>query len=345
MKIVDLLIEPLYVPLTQPFGISRGSNDSMDNLLVTIVLKDGTRGYGEAAPLPVFNGETLSDARMALNEMRAGLIGADVRQWRRVSSDLPSSMKSALCAAETAMLDALCRSIGLPMWSFFGGMLTSLESDITIPICDPQSAGEAATRAVAMGFSRIKLKVGSPRDAVCLHAVCEAAPTAELMLDGNAGLTVNAAIDLFADHRSGIILFEQPVPRDDLDGLREIREKTGIPIAADESACDCADVLRLFAGKAADVVNIKLMKMGIVEALDVAALCRRLGLGLMIGGMLETELAMSTSACFAAGLGGFDFVDLDTPLFMAEHPLRGGYAQTGPTLDLSTITSGHGVQP
>jgi hypothetical protein len=65
---------------------------------------------------------------------------------------------------------------------------------------------------------------------------------------------------------------------------------------------------------------------------------------MMIGGMVETELSMTTSACLAAGIGGFRFVDLDTPLFMSERPLVGGFAQQGPRLDLSGITLGHGVE-
>ena len=87
------------------------------------------------------------------------------------------------------------------------------------------------------------------------------------------------------------------------------------------------------------------MKYGVAEALAIVETARMLGMGLMIGGMLEAKLAMSMSACFAAGLGGFHFVDLDTPLFMAEDPFTGGYAQRGPELDVSPIEAGHGVSP
>ncbi len=75
----------------------------------------------------------------------------------------------------------------------------------------------------------------------------------------------------------------------------------------------------------------------------MVAAARATGLGLMVGGMVETELAMTTSACFAAGLGGFSFVDLDTPLFMASRPLAGGYEQKGARLSLAGIQAGHGV--
>jgi len=115
--------------------------------------------------------------------------------------------------------------------------------------------------------------------------------------------------------------------------------------AADESACSAEDVRRLAAEKAADFVNIKLMKSGVADALDVAAAARAAGIGLMIGGNVESILAMTVSACFAAGQGGFRFCDLDTPLFLAENPFTGGYELTGGIISLGHITAGHGVTP
>jgi L-alanine-DL-glutamate epimerase-like enolase superfamily enzyme len=85
------------------------------------------------------------------------------------------------------------------------------------------------------------------------------------------------------------------------------------------------------------------MKSGIAEALDIVAVARAAGLSLMIGGMLESTLAMSASACFAAGQGGFEFVDLDTPLFMLRSPFEGGFTWSGAELSLSQICLGHGV--
>lgn len=140
-------------------------------------------------------------------------------------------------------------------------------------------------------------------------------------------------------------LLEQPVPADDREGLRQLTRWSGVPVAADESAASAASVLSLAAERAADVVNIKLMKCGVVEALEIAAIARAAGLGLMIGGMVRSMLAMTMSAHFAAGLGGFSFVDLDTPMFLAENPFNGGFRQHGARLSLDHIAAGHGVEP
>jgi L-alanine-DL-glutamate epimerase-like enolase superfamily enzyme len=102
-------------------------------------------------------------------------------------------------------------------------------------------------------------------------------------------------------------------------------------------------VLALARAHTCSVINVKIMKAGVFETWSMIECARSLGLGLMVGGMVETELAMTTSACLAGGLGGFGFVDLDTPLFMAERPLRGGFEQAGPRLRLDRIPNGHGV--
>jgi L-alanine-DL-glutamate epimerase-like enolase superfamily enzyme len=142
-----------------------------------------------------------------------------------------------------------------------------------------------------------------------------------------------------------VALLEQPVAKDDWDGMRQVSRWGGVPVAADETAADSPAVLRLIQDRAAHVINIKLMKCGIVEALDIAALCRAARLQLMIGGMVESILAMTTSACFAAGQGGFPFVDLDTPLFMAENPFEGGMSYQGGMVEVGHIQAGHGVTP
>jgi L-alanine-DL-glutamate epimerase-like enolase superfamily enzyme len=125
---------------------------------------------------------------------------------------------------------------------------------------------------------------------------------------------------------------EQPVVRDDLEGMAALRHLTGIPVAADESVRtlqDAKDVLRM---QAADYINIKIMKSGLLDALDIAAYARAAGLRLMIGGMVETRIAMGCSFGLVLGLGEFEVLDLDTPLLLATDPVQGGYRYEGPRL-------------
>jgi L-alanine-DL-glutamate epimerase-like enolase superfamily enzyme len=350
----SLVASPLDISLTTPFGIATGAQDVARNLLVQVELADGTGGYGEAAPFPAVNGETQGLARAAVEAARVVVEGADVREWRRLASAVRQAIGrvgSAQCAIETAILDALTRQAGLPLWAFFGGVETRLDTDMTVTTGTVDEARAAAHDILARGISTIKVKIGGgDRDAdiARVAAIRAAAPDSPLLLDGNCGFDADGALQLLAALKGqgiGVALFEQPVPRDDYDGMRQVAQWGGVPVAADESAGSAADVLRLLQERACHVVNIKLMKCGVVEALDIAAVCRAAHLRLMIGGMVESKLAMTTSACFAAGLGGFEFVDLDTPMFMAEHHFAGGWEQRGSTLDLAGIAAGHGVTP
>ena len=349
-----LLVEPLDIALKKPFGIAGGAQTRAENALVTVELADGTRGHGEAAPFPAFNGETQAGAIAAVNAARAVVEGADARSYRAIAAairPIVAGAGSARCAVETAVLDALTRHAGLPLWAFFGGAERSLSTDITITVGSEAEARDEATAFTKQGFSRLKIKIGAgtiEEDIARVAAIAGAAPRAGLILDGNGGLTARATLDLVsALNALGIkpILLEQPVPAQDWDGLVEVSRKAGIPVAADESAATAADARRIANTGAAQVINIKLMKSGVIEALAIAEVAKASGIALMIGGMVEATLAMSMSACFAAGLGGFSFVDLDTPLFLAEEPFAGGYARDGERMDLEPITHGHGVTP
>jgi L-alanine-DL-glutamate epimerase-like enolase superfamily enzyme len=351
--VTSLAVEKVDMPLIEPFGISRGTQDVARNALVTITLADGTVGIGEAAPLPSYNGETQELALEAIERVRALVEGADVASWRRIARDLLAAIPecgSARCAVETAILDALTRHAGISLAAWFGGAETALETDVTLPVGTAARAGEAAGTWRRQGFRALKIKVGADPIAGDVERVArahQAAPDARILLDANGALDDQAALELVARIRERgieITLFEQPVAKSDWEGLERIA-RTGIPLALDESVVDAADALAAAVRLGPPhVINVKPMKAGIVEAVAIAATARAAGMRLMIGGMVESVLAMTTSACLAAGLGGFAFVDLDTTLFIAKAPFEGGFEMRGPHIDLGSIRTGHGVR-
>lgn len=346
MKVIEASVEKLDVPMKKAFGISGGAQEHANNVLVRVALEDGTIGLGEAAPFPAFNGETQDAALRALEQVLPSLAGRDAAERMDLESALPAS---ARCAVETALVDARARAEGVPLHRFFGGADETLVTDITIVTGTIEDATRDAR--AHREFRTLKIKVGGrdvDHDIERVLAIHRERPDAALMLDANGGFSVAEALALAAALSSRnvrLAQFEQPVAPGSWEALAEVRAKTGLRIAIDESVSCASDVDDAVRHRAADAVNVKIMKSGIHEAIAIARAAARANLDRMIGGLVETRLAMGTSACIAAGLGGFLVVDLDTPLFLASDPFRGGIRYDGDVVDLRTIDAGHGCRP
>lgn len=342
------------VPMNEPFAIAGGSSSELETVFTRLRLADGTVGHGEASPFPAFNGETASRSESRIRSAGKRWLGLDAGAWRarlqELEDWLPKGAGAARAALGMALLDAWTRRAGLPLRTLFGGARDRVTSDVTVTLGSPEEAYAAARRIRALGVRVIKLKVGfsAREDAARAAAVAKAHPRAALLLDANQGYGPSHSLELVRLLRGRGIrpaLFEQPAEADDLKGLIAFHRGCGVPVAADESLRGRADALKLARAGAAQVLNLKLMKMGVLEAWDCGLIARASGLRLMVGGMVETPLAMGAAAHLAAGLGGVEFVDLDTPLWLAKNPTRGVGFGPGGVYDLSGVKAGIGVIP
>lgn len=344
-------VEPLTIPLLEPFTIATGSVSEARNVLITVTLSNGSVGYGECAPFPPSTGESQETALAAAQACAELLRGRDAAHWRALSKLIKSLFyaQATVCAGiEMALLDALTRSYGMPLYAFFGGASTSVETDLSIPLVAPEHAYQLAEDILLKGINSIKVKIGSDlhEDVERVEAIREGAPGLPITLDANQGYTPDEALlclEALDDRDIRPLMLEQPVHKDDFEGLRYVTQHTSVPVFADESASSVAAVARLIAMGAVRGINIKLMKTGIVESLDIAALCRATQTQLMVGAMIESRLAISFAAHFVAGLGGFRYIDLDTPMLLAADPFTGGYEQKGGIYDLSGVKKGSGI--
>lgn len=344
----------VHVAMNEPFAIAGGSSAELETVFVRLRLADGSVGHGEASPFPAFNGETAEKSERQIVRAGKRWLGRDASAWRARLTELeellPEHAGAARAALGVALLDAWTRRAGLPLRTLFGGATDRVVSDVTVTLGSVAEAFIAAKRIRALGVNVIKIKVGYPakEDAARVFAVARAHPRAKLTLDANQGYGPSHSLALVALLRKrGIrpVLFEQPAEADDIKGLISFHRRSGVPVAADESLRGREDALKLARTGAAQVLNLKLMKMGVLEAWDCGLIARASGLGLMIGGMVETPLAMGAAAHLAAGLGGVDFVDLDTPLWLAKNPTRGIGFGRGGVYDLSGVKAGIGVVP
>jgi L-alanine-DL-glutamate epimerase-like enolase superfamily enzyme len=182
-----------------------------------------------------------------------------------------------------------------------------------------------------------------------LEAVKKAAPGCAVYLDANCAYSAKEAEKFIKElARRGIHpeVVEQPVRKDDIDGLAWLSRRLPMPVCADESAYSLDEVFDLIRRNAVTAVNIKLTKLGFLRAREVWALARARGVKLMMGEMLESELASCAAAHFAGGLGGFDFIDLDTPFFIKGSGMRGAsFLSRDGVYSLDRVKAGIGVRP
>lgn len=353
LRINRVSVDILTAPLICPFRIAYGQHNNLENVIFSLKLADGTKGFGEAAIATHITGETLEQTVKNLNEVGSDLIGKDISDYLRLSSYLSERLdtnKSARCAIETALLDALTKEMKIPFWKFFGTKASSLVTDITIVIAEPKETEAATKQFFAKGFRKFKVKLSGDADADFerLSIVKKFAPKTEITLDANQSYSPEDMLKfskLLDKHGIYPSMIEQPVDKKDWEGLKKVTRLSKIPICADESIASVSDVVKLILEKAAHVVNIKLMKFSFFEACQITSLAKASGTKLMIGSMVESNLSATAAAHLASGLGGFDFVDLDTPFFVKGEAAKNPCLNSRGIYDLNNVKAGIGITP
>jgi L-alanine-DL-glutamate epimerase-like enolase superfamily enzyme len=343
----------LKAPLIQPFRIALGEHKELENLLFTIEFEDGTKGYGEAAIATHITGETVEATKKNLQVIGQEMSGKDPRDYLGISAGLHKRLsrnKAALAAIEMALLDALSKKARMPLWRFFGDGPVKPVTDITIVISDLAETESSARKFYGQGFRTFKVKIGADFDLDLKRvlAVKKAAKDPGIILDANQAYSADEALGfLKALEKAGVrpVLIEQPVPKDDWEGLKKVTRLSSVTVCADESCQNMSDCMRIIEEKAAGAINIKLMKSGLVQAREIAILARAAGLELMIGSMMETSLAATAAAHLAFGLGFFKHVDLDTPFFVKGAVARNPYLSRDGVYSLQEVKRGIGISP
>lgn len=339
-------VEPLHVPLREPFVIATARVDTTRAALVSVTLREGERvetGIGEAAPLHPVTREDWPDLERTLSRPLAGLVFDRVED---LLAPFPADAPVARAGLETALLDAIARLRDTSVAALLGPppYVTRLETDVTLPIAGAEHMTELARGWRARGFRCFKVKVGKDldEDVRALRAVAAAVPDASFRLDANEGYDADQALALLAAI-DGLLVecFEQPCRRDDLDGMAKVTREAKTIVVADESVRTFADLDRVLAHHAAGGVNLKLVKHGgPLAAHAIGRRARESGLAIMCGAMVETRLGLVAMAHVVAALRGAELVDLDTAFLLADEPFEGGWTVNGPVLE---TTLGRGL--
>ena len=336
------------VPLTKPFKTALRTVHTAESVFVKVICDNGLAGFGEAPPTHVITGDSIGSIRYAIEKVIAPqLIGLDLRNREAVFKKLNASMignSSAKAAIDMALYDVVSQGAGMPLAEFLGGFRTEVETDFTVSVNSPLEMADDAERYIANGFNVLKIKVGIDDIENAIDRIAEIRDRVgydvKLRLDANQGWEPKAAVRAISrmeDAGLDIELIEQPVKAYDIEGLKYVTDHSMTPIMADESVFSPADALRVLQLKAADLINIKLMKAGgIYNALKINTLAEANGIQCMTGSMIETKLGITAAAHFAASQPNITRFDFDAPLMLSEDIVAGGVIYNGRSVSLNT---------
>ena len=304
-----------------PFVIARGGYRQHHNVVVTLTDIDGVEGSGEAAPNRYY-GESEETVLEALPLFAAALASADPLALEDCEARIDAAVQgnnSAKAAVSAALHDLVGRKVGLPVYRLWGLSAEKCPlSSFTIAIAENDVLASRVREAGQ--YPILKIKLGTDRDKEIVRIVRDAAPEKRLRVDANAAWSPEHAagmLDFLSEMQ--VEMLEQPVAREDIDGLRFVRERSSIPVFADESCLIATDIPRLEG--AVDGINIKLAKCGSMrEALRMTHVARAHGMGVMAGCMIESSLGISAIAQLAPLL---DSADFDGAALLSDDPYSG----------------------
>lgn len=345
MKLTDITIKTVSIPLNTTFRTALRTVTSMENVLVEVHTDSGLTGFGSAAPATVITGETVASIIGGVEHLRDQLQGMDITAYEALFTKLNNSIigcMSAKAAVDIAIHDLIAKSLNIPLYRFLGGPVREVDTDITISLDDPDSMGAKSRERVKQGFSTLKIKVGGDveTDLTRLKSIRDAVgDDIRIRIDANQGWKPKQAVQvghMLERENMPIELMEQPVAARDFEGLRFVRENCSFPVYADESMFSPHDALRLVTMNAVDGINIKLMKCGgIYNALKIAAIADTAGIPCLIGSMMECSVSVTAAAHLAASRQNIDKFDLDAPLFCSVNPAIGGISYRGCRIEFS----------
>jgi len=336
MKIQSIRFGMLNVPLKTPFKTAMRTVKEIEDVVVIMETDTGHIGYGSAPATAVITGDTHGSIIEAISKIISpALIGRDIEDLNKLTETVQNSIVrnfSAKAATEIAIYDLYGQLYDAPLYKLLGGGDNVITTDITISVDYIDKMVEDTMAAIDLGFETLKIKVGKDPalDIERIKAIYAAVNERALIrLDANQGWTPKQTVSVLkALEESGVRLelVEQPVKGDDIEGMKYVTERIHTPVMADESSFGPKEAIELIRTRAADIINIKLMKTGgISNAIKIADIAGIYDVDCMIGCMLESSIGVAAAAHIAVAKASvITKIDLDTPSLGQYDPVSSG---------------------
>ena len=335
MKITEVRLGMISVPLRVPFKTALRTVNSVEDVIVELRTDTGAVGYGEAPPTGAITGDTTGAIIGAIQDhIGKSILGRDVDDFEDVLQTVQKCVvknTSAKAAVDMALWDLYGQLYNIPVYKLMGGARKSIVTDITISVNDPEEMARDAVNAIERGYDCLKVKVGAnpALDVARLAAVRKAVGNDVcIRIDANQAWQPKQAVRILNQMQEqglAIEFVEQPVKAHDFEGMKYVTERSYVPVLADESVFSPEDALKIMQMGAADLVNIKLMKCGgLYNALKIASAAEVYGVECMIGCMLEAKISVNAAVELACAKKIITKIDLDGPVLCSEDPILGG---------------------
>lgn len=335
MKITDIKLENLTVPLITPFKTALRTVNFIDDIVVKIKTDTGNIGLGEAAPTAVITGETKGSIVSAIeNYIKPALLNNDITNMDYLINTLHKSIlknTSAKAAVDIALYDLYSQWLGKPLYKILGGSSNKIITDVTISLNEIDEMVRDSVIAVNNGFTILKIKLGDnmEKDIQRIIEIRKAVgENITIRIDANQGWSLKKTLKIIHKLEEldlNIELIEQPVPYYEIDSLKTITKNSTIKILADESVFNLRDAVYIITNGVADIINLKLMKTaGIYNAINIINFAKEYNVECMMGCMLESKISISAAAHLAAAKSNITMVDLDGVNLCRVDPIKGG---------------------
>lgn len=333
IKITDIEIFKLNIPLKEPFIISLGTITDANNIVVKIHTNQHIYGIGECCPYAYIVGETQESEFEIAKKIALLLKNKNPLQIEDRLAEINRAIKfnpTIKSAFDMALYDLLAKHSQLPLYALLGGTNDrTIFTDMTVSLNDSELMAAEALKFKSQGFKAIKVKLGTNKndDVARIRAIREAiGEEISLRIDANQGWdSVTAITTLKALAQFDIAYCEEPVPHWNNKDLARVRNASPIPIMADESLFSEHDAFRLASMGACDYFNIKLSKSGgIHSALKIINIAESAGIKSQVGCMSESRLALTALAHLGMARKNIIHFDMDSALMLSEDPIIGG---------------------